>query len=376
MSISNDGTYSIPISGPSARMAYLRVLLLKMRGIANNIWATTRVSLSVVARIPATTATVVTSALATDHGYQATTRVVRPVATAAWRAVGWLARKAGKLTLGAARGLTTAVGHISPAGADILHAVTTAVESSVTIRWQAIDSTAQGIGETIWMLAHTSLVRTVVSLSAGTASFLFAVHTLTEGLAVSRLLGVLPRLTPLVGWVTNPWLSLAAVVMAAVVAMGVSAVRLFGAAIQRPHSSVADTSTPANNAEQESTATEEAEEQARTTTAGDALVSDHGRATVTEATIDWEEVARSVSIEVTNDGSVVVHGIPSTVPEDQRETVAHVAAQAALQQWRRVKPARPTPSRDDRRLFTKVARDALKAHARTESGGSARQAAA
>ena len=45
MSIPIDGTYSVPVSGPSPHLAMLRAVLLKTAGIARHAWATTKATL-------------------------------------------------------------------------------------------------------------------------------------------------------------------------------------------------------------------------------------------------------------------------------------------------------------------------------------------
>ena len=52
------------------------------------------------------------------------------------------------------------------------------------------------------------------------------------------------------------------------------------------------------------------------------------------------------------------------MPEQLRGHVARIATDAAVARMRRTLRARPTPSRDDRRLFTKAAREAVAAEAR------------
>jgi hypothetical protein len=64
----------------------------------------------------------------------------------------------------------------------------------------------------------------------------------------------------------------------------------------------------------------------------------------------------------------VVTGIPDAVPEDLGQVVAEIALDAAMRQVRRTLPVRPVPSRDDRRLFAKAARDAVRAEAERHKG--------
>ena len=68
-------------------------------------------------------------------------------------------------------------------------------------------------------------------------------------------------------------------------------------------------------------------------------------------------------------------GIPATVPADLREVVARIAADAAVRHMQRTLRVRPTPSRDDRRLWSKVAREALVAEAKRRRQGAEQQAA-
>jgi hypothetical protein len=83
---------------------------------------------------------------------------------------------------------------------------------------------------------------------------------------------------------------------------------------------------------------------------------------------DLAVIAGKVNVEVQRDGSVVVTGIPDTVPPDLGQVVAEIALDAAMRQIRRTLPVRPVPSRDDRRLFTKAARDAIRAEAARRNG--------
>ncbi len=85
--------------------------------------------------------------------------------------------------------------------------------------------------------------------------------------------------------------------------------------------------------------------------------------------VDLEQIARTLNVVVEADGGVVVEGIPADLPEDVREKVAHLAAEAATAQLRRILRHRRVPTRDDRRLFTKVAREAVAAEAQRQVAG-------
>ena len=90
---------------------------------------------------------------------------------------------------------------------------------------------------------------------------------------------------------------------------------------------------------------------------------------------DLAEIARTVHVVVDSDGSVVVEGIPASVAEELREVVAHIAADATIRHVERALRVRLTPSRSDRRLWTKAAREALVAEAKRRRNGPAQQAA-
>lgn len=63
---------------------------------------------------------------------------------------------------------------------------------------------------------------------------------------------------------------------------------------------------------------------------------------------DLEQIARTVHVVMDTDGSVVVEGIPATVPEELRQVVAQIAADAAIGHVERTLKVRTTPSRSDR----------------------------
>ena len=71
-------------------------------------------------------------------------------------------------------------------------------------------------------------------------------------------------------------------------------------------------------------------------------------------------IAAKLNVEVAPDGSVLVHGIPEELPAEVGLQVAQIAAQAATIRLERILLHRATPNRDDRRLLTKVAREAVR----------------
>ena len=147
----------------------------------------------------------------------------------------------------------------------------------------------------------------------------------------------------------NPWVALAGVGVVTLSAMGIALARLLAAG---DHDGPDDSGTEAVMG----TVAVDAEE-------------------VEGVLTDLEQIARTVHVVVEVDGSVVVEGIPATVPADLREVVARIAADAAIRHMQRTLRVRPTPSRDDRRLFTKAAREAMLAEARRRMNGPEQQAA-
>ena len=65
-------------------------------------------------------------------------------------------------------------------------------------------------------------------------------------------------------------------------------------------------------------------------------------------------------VEIAPDGSGHRRRHPQQPAEEYGQIVAPVATAAALKHWRRTVKSRPTPSRDDRRLFTKAAKEAVR----------------
>lgn len=343
MDIPIDGTYSVPVSGPSPHLVILRAVLLKAAGVARNAWHGTRTTLRLAGQLPRSAAVTVASLLATTTGYTALTGTVRTIARTAWNGFCAVARGVGKLTRKTAGLVTLAVGYFSPVGADWTLRVTDTIADRVTGAARAVDGAVRGAGDLAWALAHTTLVRTAVTVAASTASAVFVIHTLTQGLLAFRIVQAMPWLMTAVVWATDPWRTLALVGAVAGAAMSMALARLIHTVA--PDDEEPEPPTPAAG---KKSVQPTPEPQARPTVV---------------PMIDFEKIAASVTIEITNDGSVVVHGIPDDVPREYGGIIAKIATEAALKHWRRTRTSRPTPSRDDRRLFTKAAKEALRKHA-------------
>ena len=351
MSIPLDGTYSVPVSGPSARLAMLRTIMLKAAGIAKNAWAHTRTSLAMASRLPKSVAVTVNSVLATSTGYTTLTRISRAVLSTAWNGLTRLIRGVGRVLRTAVGVVPLAVGFVSPVGADFALRVTEGIAETVTGLFDRLDELVRGAGELAWGLAHTTLVRTTATTAASVASGVFVVHSLTQGLLAVKIVQAAPSLMTAVVWITNPWRTLALVAGVALIAMGVALARLVHGSRQQEQ--VADDG-PQFDPEPPAT------EQVPFTVVPDPEP-------LVEPEIDWDAVVSSVRVEITNDGSVVVVGIPNSVPRKYGEIIARIATDAALKHWNRTRVSRPCPSRDDRRLFTKAAKEAVRDYARNQA---------
>lgn len=348
MDIPIDGTYSVPVSGPSPHLVMLRAVLLKAAGIARNAWHDTRTTLRLAGQLPRSAAVTVASMLATNAGYTALTGTVRTIVRTGWNGIRAIGRGVGKVGRTAAGLVTLGVGYVSASGADWTLRVTDAIADKVTGAARTVDAAVRGAGELAWALAHTTLVRTAVTVAASTASAVFVVHTITQGLLAFRIVRAMPALMTVVVWATDPWRTLAVVGAVAGAAMSIALARLIR--------------TNASD--------EDWEPEPPTPAAGKMPIppapEPQPRPTVVP-TIDFEKIAASVTIEITNDGSVVVHGIPADVPRKYGEVIARIATDAALKHWQRTRTSRPTPSRDDRRLFTKAAKEAVRSYARNQA---------
>ena len=349
MSIPLDGTYSVPVSGPSARLAMLRTIMLKAAGVARNAWAHTRTTLQLASRLPKSVAVTVNSVLATTTGYATLTRISRAVLSTAWNGLTRLIRGVGRGARTAVRVVPLAVGFASPGGADFALRVTETIAETVTGLFDRLDGLVRGAGELAWGLAHTKLVRTTVSTAASVASGVFVVHSLSQGLLAVKIVQAAPSLMTAVVWITNPWRTLALVAGVALIAMGFALARLVHGS-RNPEEDVPefDPEPPAAAAQVPFTVVPDPEP-------------------LVEPEIDWDAVVSSVRVEITNDGSVVVVGIPNAVPREYGEVIARIATDAALKHWNRTRVSRPCPSRDDRRLFTKAAKEAVRTYARNQA---------
>lgn len=346
-------TYSIPITGPSPRLAMLRALALKTARRTGELLATVRVVLTRSRQLVRAAATTVLGAIGSDTGYQLARHGVRALARVAVTAARAVGRAIGRATRTVGRLLRAGISLISPAAAAIAEqAVHQYLTVPLTVAATTASSWVRDAAQVLWELTDTALVRTTTVRSAQIAAATLAVHSLTQGLAATKVVQAVPALMDIVVTLTNPAKALLLVGVAFTTALGVAAFRLLDDGHwpdpQDPHSATEFVTTEAEAPQLLA--------EPRTT----------GR-----AVHDLERIAAQVNIEVTPDGSVLVHGIPCDLPEEIGLEVAHIAADAATARLEKVLLHRPIPNRDDRRLLTKTAREALRAEGRRKARAAA-----
>jgi hypothetical protein len=325
-------------------MAWLRALIHKMATSTQAAWVHARHLITGAAHLGRTAAATALAIVGTPGAYDATTHAIRKTITTVWRLGTRILDWMGQRTTAVAHRTGTAIGALSPTLGRHLARLATAIATPL----RRVGATVRGWIETAaqltWMLASSDLVRVSTTRSAQLALGLIGVHALTQGAAAARLIDALPWTVTLVSTATDPVRALLFVAGTAAAAMAIALAQLLRQLRTQPE----DPSPVAPAAE---------------------LGIPHAVPDLeAEVLTDLAVIAGKVAVEVQRDGSVVVTGIPDTVPEDLGHVVAEIALDAAMRRIRRTLPVRPVPSRDDRRLFTKAARDAVRAEAERRRG--------
>jgi hypothetical protein len=326
-------------------MAMLAALIRKMAATGQTAWTAAGNLIASAGRHGRTLAHTTLAVIGSPAGYQLAVTGIRTAISTMWHGLkitaSWVTRTTGRLADKALR----LVGAVSPVMAAHLNRARTAVTRPIlgtartAVRW------VETAGHLMWMLATTDLVRTCTTRAALAAVTLISLHALTQGALAARVVQALPWTMDAIITITNPTHALAFVAGTMLIAMGVAAARL-ARQVRQPEPPTATAAAAAVPA------AEDAEAEIVVLT-------------------DLAVIAGKVNVEVQRDGSVVVTGIPDTVPPDLGQVVAEIALDAAMRQIRRTLPVRPVPSRDDRRLFTKAARDAVRAEAARRNGHAA-----
>jgi hypothetical protein len=347
--MSTDGSYAVPVSGPDQRLAWLSALLLKLQGIARSAWTHARVVLSGAIRLPRWVAQAALSLLSSRAGYDTVVNAIGTGVRAVAHGIGWAI---GRLSRGLSWvGDRTArhVGRVWPAAETRLRQTAARVLRPVRDGLQWLGDVVAGTGVVAEGLAHTPLVRSVATTSAKVAAGVLAVHALSKGAVAAKIVATVPTSMDLLVAATNPWIALAAVGVVTLSAMGIALARLLAAG---------NDNGPDDGGTEAVMGTVQADAEE-----------------VEGVLTDLEQIAHTVHVVVDVDGSVLVEGIPASVHEDLREVVARIAGDAAVRHMQRTLRVRPTPSRDDRRLWTKAAREALIAESRRRRDGEEQEAA-
>ena len=361
-------THSIPISGRSSLLAMLHALILKMARVARALWNQISVPLTMVATTSFSVAATMTTVLSTDEGYTLVTHLAKTLITTTWNVCSKTVRFLGRVLRRVADVAVIAIGYTSCAAVDLAYNTVCTVAEKVEDGFNRADQKVRSFGSQVWQAARTPLVRSVATTGAGLAAAFTAVRNLTEGALDTWLTCHLPSKisTRLLG----SWTGL---VIVTVLTFTVIIGRVIRNWVQRRKAAKAARAAQ-HGAPPEPDKEEEPEEPQGTDGVEEPEVveateeSEEVEVVLAEivepedelAELDWHELAATVTVDLSPDGSVTVNGIPDWVPEHLREDVAHIAADAAIRQMRRTLKLRTTPNRDDRRLFTKVARQALR----------------
>jgi hypothetical protein len=357
-------TYSIPISGSSSVLAMLHALVLKAARVARVLWNQISVTLTMVATASFSAAATMTTVLSTDEGYTLATQLAKTVIATGWKVFSKTVRFAGRVVRRLADVAVIAIGYTSGAAVDLAYTTVCTTAQKVEDGFNRADQKMRAFGTQVWQATRSAFVRSVATTGAGLAAAFTALRNLTEGALDEWLTCHLPRKisTRLLG----QWSGLLAVTALTFIVILVGVIRGW---VQRRKAAKTQTPVAPGGPEKE----QEPEDEPKKEEEPEELIEElHEVPEVVLAEIvgpdiedelaelDWHQLAATVTVDISPDGSVTVNGIPDWVPEHLREDVAHIAADAAIRQMRRTLKLRTTPNRDDRRLFTKVARQALR----------------
>ena len=329
-------TYSITTSGPSPQSAMLRALVLKATHTVTAAALTIRVTLQRLAHLAKGIAGTALAVIGSRAGYDLATNTVKKIVTTGWGLLKKAASWFGRLVRKAGNAITKGIALISPsAAAWVAEATTRWIVRPVSTFTTTVASWVALAGHVLWELSHTTLFRAATVLGAQVASLVLAIHAISRGAVASRIVSAVPALFDVVLTITNPAKVVAIVAGVFVAACAVAFVRLL--TNDGPESPVPAAASPVTPLQPSNVATPPA------------------------PAVDLMAVAAKLSVDVAPDGSVTVHGIPADLPEEVARRVAEIASDAAVKQLRRILSARSTPSRDDRRLLNKVAKEAVRA---------------
>ena len=343
-------TYSLTVTGPNARLAMIKGWLTGLATHTRSWWHTATRSLTRTNTTLKATANVALAAIGSSTGYALTLGLAQAAVRAAWHGVKWFARHTSRLIGRATRSLYTVTGLVSPAAATLLEdTVERFIVEPILSSALWFDQWVSNIGNVTIELVHTGLVRTVTTKAAQVFAVILTLHSISRGALAAKAVQVLPWAMDAVVWATNPIIAVMVVGAVFVGALVIAGLSLLWSG------------EPEDDGDPDEAPIEEPVEPKQ-------AVTEEPLDNVDQLVIPWDlaDIAAQLRIEVTIDGSVIVHGIPDVLPRDVGEQVATIAAQAAVARLERILPHRQTLNRDDRRLLTKVARQAVRAQAQQQ----------
>jgi hypothetical protein len=174
-------TYSIPVSGPDPRLAFLRALAMKAAHRAGQFMATVKVVLTSGTQLVRAASSTALAIIGSETGYQLVRHVIRTVVTTTAKVVkagvGLLSR--GLRFLG--RLARKAIAVVSPHAAEVVDdTVTTWIVEPLTKTATVVAEWIVGVAQAVWELAGCSLVKTITIRAAQAAGLVLAVQASPE----------------------------------------------------------------------------------------------------------------------------------------------------------------------------------------------------
>lgn len=332
---STGATVSIVVSGPSKALAAVGRWFTRARTALTPVLRTVARLARRLVHLPRVVADVTLAVLSTESGYTAAVTIAGKAARATSRTALAGIRAAGSVAAFLAHRATGLVDVISPTIGGRVHDGINRLQRTGTRFLDATGARGAEVASLVGLLVRTPLVRAATSRVAAIAGGLLALHLITEGAILTRVLDALPHLARAVAWTTNPWALLATVGVTFLGAIGFAALRLRRANRPGPEPTDLDpdSTPPAPDAPAKVSPAVQVEE-------------------------DFAAIVAQLQVVIQPDGSVRVDGIPADLPPDTQQHLAHVAAQAAVDRMSRVARSGRRPTPQDRRTITRAARTA------------------
>ena len=183
--MSADGAYAVPVSGPDQRLAWLRALWLKAQGIARTAWSHARVVLSGAIRLPRWVAQAALSLLSSKAGYDTIVSAIGTGVRAVGRGVGWAVTRLGRGLSWLGDRTAGLVGRVWPAAETWLRQTAARLAAPVrdSVRW--LGDALAGTGVFAEGLARTQLVRIASTTGAKVAVGVLAIHAVSKGVVAA-----------------------------------------------------------------------------------------------------------------------------------------------------------------------------------------------